>query len=189
MGRRVILPSGRQRPPPFHAAAIPNAKKPPQQSPMPAAIALKGIAGHLALWRWAKSLEITGAAPIDNHTAPVRPPTRRISLAMAPAFPPKANEKRRPPAQSPSRPGPQPIQAKGTPRRVPPCAWIGRRQMDLWLPSRSNAFPGFHNSVCGNGKTDRNDPWRDGLRPYHISLAVIPPNHQVAYVRPLPEGG
>lgn len=59
----------------------------------------------------------------------IEKPTRRISLALAPAFPPKANEKRRPPAQSPSRPWPQPIQVKGSTRSDPPCVWIGRRLM------------------------------------------------------------
>ena len=33
------------------------------------------------------------------------------------------------PGTEPVAPWPQPIQAKGSPQRVPPCAWIGRRLM------------------------------------------------------------
>src|ERR1035437_2190575 len=82
------------------------------------AIAFEGHRGHLGI-RKGGILEVQGRYPRENPTGPDRPPTRRISLAMAPAFPPKSNEKRRPPAQSPSRRGRNRSKQKELPKGAP----------------------------------------------------------------------
>jgi hypothetical protein len=101
---------------------------------------LEGVAGHLAL-RQGKSLEFTGPLPTGNHTAPDRPPTRRISLALAPAFPPMANEKRRPPAQSPSHRGRNRSKQKELPKGSPLVLGSVAASWGMHSVSRSTESP------------------------------------------------
>ena len=68
------LPSEKQRPPPFHAGAIPNARRLRQQSPMPTRLPLRGIAGISGSGR-GKSLRFRAAT--HGKTTPhqtARPP-------------------------------------------------------------------------------------------------------------------
>ena len=74
--------------------------------------------------------------PTENHTAPDRPPPAAYRWPW-PRLPAQGQRKASTPGTEPIAPGPQPIQAQGTPQRVPPCAWISRRLIHYGTASES----------------------------------------------------